>query len=119
MRSRKKLFPFLFLSIACFVGLTFYTYVFDPEILLVESPVPLSPLLPFFLLLFIGAWGLLSFILKNKRQALFISIFLNVLLLLRLFKFDSIIYPALILLILVLIEILFWRRNEVKSAHGK
>lgn len=115
MKSRKKLLPYLLISLLSFIGILLVVTTLNPNKSIDIFIVMLPPLLPFFSLIFLTISCLFTFLLGSKRRGILIGIFSIGFLLLQFFRFNSIFYTLLLIIITVLIELLFWKKNQPKE----
>jgi hypothetical protein len=101
LEPRKKIF--FYIGLCCF-GLLIVEIFFLP-------PQGILPFALFFLLIFSGLFYLLSFIFNNSRTGLLISIALTIYTGLRFLGLHHWLYPLLIGVIIMIIEIYFQKRN--------
>lgn len=115
MKSRKKHLPYLFIAILSFVGLLLLVATLDPHKSIDVFVIMLPPLFPFFSLIFLTVSCLFTFLLKGKRRGILIGLFSLGFLLLQFFRFNSIFYTLLLIIITILIELLFWKKKQPKE----
>ncbi|HYM65076.1 MAG TPA: hypothetical protein VES68_01150 [Candidatus Sulfotelmatobacter sp.] len=111
MKRGKRPISFLILSILSLGLLVYLVLNFSPSynfpILGFNFPV----LILFFLLFFIFLYSFFSFALINKRRGLFISLFVNIYLLLRLNGLTHIFFLILLVILFGCLELFFSNRS--------
>jgi len=107
MRTRKKLFPLLLLALLSLGGLAFYIFFINPQENFTVVNYFVSPIIFFFMLLFITIAGIGSFFLLSLRRGVLLGVFITTLLTLRLFGFTSFLYIGILLVIIILLELGF------------
>ncbi len=110
MRSRKKYFPLLFLGLLSLLGVVFYIFLIDPSIPYNAWNITFSPVIFFFTLLFICISCFSSFLLRNLRRGILVSVFLCSVLLLKLFGYLNIFSIGVMFVIIVLLELGFRKK---------
>jgi hypothetical protein len=111
MKARKKYLLHLFISLLSFAGLLLLVNTFDPKHLFEISVVKVPIIIPFFFLLFLTLGGAAVYLLANVRRGILAGIFVVGFLLLQYLHVNNIFYIALLLLIVTLIEFLFWKKK--------
>jgi hypothetical protein len=111
MQKRKKLIPPLIIAILSLLGTILLIITFNPTRQIDLSFIKLSPIIPFFLCVFLSIAGILGFTLNNLRRGIFIALFTVVFLLLQMMRYNNIFYTALLIIIFVLLELLFWKKK--------
>lgn len=111
MKSRKQYSVYLFVAILCLLGLILFTNTFNPHTAWGIFNITISPIIPFFGLFFLIVSGSFAFLLKSRRRGILIALFVTGFLLLQYLRFNNIFYTAVLFVIIVLIEILFWKKK--------
>jgi hypothetical protein len=111
MRRRKKFLPHLLLSLVFIVATIFFVIYFSPQQTFSLFTFQIPVIIPFFIFLFFSISLLATFLLTNLRRGILISIFAVSFLLLQYFNYNSILYTTLLIAIVVLVEILFWKKK--------
>ncbi|OGH19049.1 MAG: hypothetical protein A3F31_01245 [Candidatus Levybacteria bacterium RIFCSPHIGHO2_12_FULL_38_12] len=111
MRQRKKLFPFLVLSILSFLGILYVFFFLPPDFIFFTVNHELSTVWLFFLLLFIFFLSLTFYLLVSLKRATFVGLFVVVFLWLRLIHLTHFLYPILLLLLFILLDLSFQKRK--------
>lgn len=111
MKSRRKFLIYLFISILSLTGFILFINTFSPSDPIDIYISKIHPTIPFFFLLFLTISCWFAFILKSKRRGVFIGLFASIFLLLQYLNYNNIFYTAILVTILILIEILFWKKR--------
>lgn len=107
----KKFIPYLLVGIVGILISAAYIFAIDPEENFLVFDFSLSPIPILFSLLFISASSLCVYGLKNVRRGILVGVFLEGIVLLRFFELNNGIYPILLIIILTLIEFMFFKRS--------
>lgn len=113
MQKRKKLIPHLIIAILALLGVTLLVITFSPARQIDLSFTKLSPVIPFFLCVFLSIAGILGFILNNLRHGILAALFAVAFLLLQMMRYNNIFYTVILIIIFVLLEFLFWKENRI------
>lgn len=107
----KKFLPYLIFGILGLIISLVYVTTINPEENFLIANLSLSPIPFLFFLLFVSVASLGVYTLKNLRRGILVGVFLEGVLLLRLFDFNNILYPILLFIILALVEFLFFSKK--------
>lgn len=111
MQKRKKLIPHLVISILALAGAILLIITFNPARAIDISVATLSPIIPFFLCIFLAIAGIFAFALATLRRGIFIALFAVLFLLLQLMRYNNLFYTAILVVIFILLEFLFWKKK--------
>src|SRR5579872_5616688 len=111
MRRRKRNWLLLILFIIFFAGLIYLIVKLPPGQNLTIYKFPLSPIILFFFGTFLSFFTLISFIFKSFLQGFLVSLVLVIFFLFRFFQLTNIFFLVLLLIIFVVLEFAFVRKN--------
>ncbi|OGH10916.1 MAG: hypothetical protein A3B38_04130 [Candidatus Levybacteria bacterium RIFCSPLOWO2_01_FULL_36_13] len=113
MRKRKSLLYLLLISFFSFAALLYLVFFFPPKfsLPLYSIEIPILPIAA--LAFFIFTWSISWFTLANKRRGAFISLAILIFLLLRFYKLNQALFPLLIIIFFVGLEILFREKKKL------
>lgn len=104
-------------SVVLIVFCLIYIYFVDPDILFKFQNISLSPVLIFFLLVFITLLSFFYALFTNIRRTALGTICLEIIILLKFFNFKNIFHYIVLIIIFILIEIYFFRKTP--KAHNQ
>ncbi|MBP7832800.1 MAG: hypothetical protein KA035_03455 [Candidatus Levybacteria bacterium] len=107
MRKRKKVLPYLLIAIVSLAALVFFILFVDPFMNTQVGSIALSPVFFFFMLLSIFLFSILTFICINIRLGTLLALFILSVLFLQFIGFFNILYVAILILVIILIELGF------------
>ena len=111
MKKRLELLPFFILSILSLAGFFSLVIFMDPQQSFIIQGFEIPSVIVFFVLLFIVVAGLISFIFVNLIHGVLLGIFLVSFLTLQYFHYNNLFYIAVLLVITILLEFLFWKKK--------
>ncbi len=111
MKKRKKLIPHLIIAVLALIGIALLVITFSPARQIDLSFTKLSPVIPFFLCVFLAIAGISGFILAHLRRGIFVALFIVGFLLLQMMRYNNIFYTVILIVIFVLLEFLFWKKK--------
>ena len=111
MKSRKKFIPHLLIALLALFGEILFVNTFEPSSTLDIKTFTIPSVIPFFFLLFLAVGGIATFVLSSARRGILTGILIVGFLLLQYLRVNNIFYTALLIIILLLIEFLFWKKK--------
>jgi len=107
MKKRKEFLPYLLLAVVSFICIALTFYFVDPE----KSFYGVSPIVIFFLFIFLTCFALSSYVFLNIRRGILIGFFTSALLILQITGFANVFYITVLLLIVLILDIGLKKRS--------
>jgi hypothetical protein len=119
MRIRKKLLPFIVAFVIFCLAIGELVYFVDPTQQISFYTFLINPILLFFILVFFAGYLLFTYIFLNSIKGVFFSLFIVLVLLLRMFGYTNWSYVAILFFIIVLCIFLFPKRLRSALRGGR
>lgn len=111
MQKRKRFIPHLLISFLALIGIILFVNTFDPKDIFDISVLKFPIIIPLFFLVFLIIGGVTIFLLASIRRGILLALFVVCFLFLQYLHSNSILNTAILILIVILIEFLFWKKK--------
>lgn len=111
MKIRKKYSIYLLIAVLSFIGLVLFINTFEPSKIIDLFYIKVYPEIILFLLLFSILTCLLTFTFASIRRGIISGILITSIALLQFFKVNNLFYSAILVVVAILLEFLFWKKK--------